>query len=269
MASAFVAARRAARRWPAIPANPPARPACRLSHPGPRHCDRWPHGRAGWKVGRINARPMTRLWAANRLAGRSSPMKSCSPSQGRAMSRKCPSSSGGFAAAEAEMLLHVAPGWNGAIPAGRRRDPRRAGRCAAGHRDCQFAVSPASMPMVRLSPHPISATMPWSGHRPRARRLAKARSLRDSGRMEIDWRGGRREATAATMLDGPYRRGAFPAGQPDHARGIDAGRRAVGFHRRDHRSSQAWHPAQVTAQPSAATARCNAGFHCGTGAIST
>jgi len=70
---------------------------------------------AGWKVGRINPPDDARL-GGNRLAG---PIFSDSLRFAEAGAiPEMPVFASGFAAAEAEMLLHVAPGWDGQVPDG-------------------------------------------------------------------------------------------------------------------------------------------------------
>lgn len=68
---------------------------------------------AGWKVGRINA-PLDSALGSNRLAGPVFADSVVTPVAG-----ECPAMpvfAEGFAAAEAEFLLHVAPGFSGAVP---------------------------------------------------------------------------------------------------------------------------------------------------------
>lgn len=68
---------------------------------------------AGWKVGRINP-PRDGQLGANRLAG---PIFADSIiDAGADEAPQMPVYVGGFAAAEAEMLLHVAPGFSGPVP---------------------------------------------------------------------------------------------------------------------------------------------------------
>lgn len=69
---------------------------------------------AGWKVGKINAPEDARL-GANRLSGPIFADSVVTVAAGEAPDM--PVFTKGFAAAEAEFLLHVAPGWNGVIPA--------------------------------------------------------------------------------------------------------------------------------------------------------
>ena len=113
VAQAFVAARREARALTSYPGEPPADLAC--AYRIQDHAILL-DGRAvaGWKVGRIFSPDDARL-GSNRLAG---PI--FADSVRRAQPGELPDMAvfaGGFAAAEAEMLLHVAPGWDGKVPA--------------------------------------------------------------------------------------------------------------------------------------------------------
>lgn len=113
VAQAFVAARRAARVLPDYPGTPPTdlASAYRIQDEAIRL-----DGRAvvGWKVGRINPPEDARL-GSNRLAGPIFGDAVVTPRSGEVPAM--PVFAGGFAAAEAELLLHVAPGWDGALPA--------------------------------------------------------------------------------------------------------------------------------------------------------
>ncbi len=67
----------------------------------------------GWKVGRINA-PLDAQLGCNRLSG---PVFEDGLITGEPVAvLSMPVFAGGFAAGEAEFLLHVAPGWNGDVP---------------------------------------------------------------------------------------------------------------------------------------------------------
>lgn len=68
---------------------------------------------AGWKVGRINVPEDARL-GADRLSGPIFADSVVLAEGGEAP--EMPVFAKGFAAAEAEFLLHVAPGWNGVVP---------------------------------------------------------------------------------------------------------------------------------------------------------
>lgn len=68
---------------------------------------------AGWKVGRIFP-PLDSQLGANRLSGPVFADEVVSAANGEVPAM--PVFAGGFAAGEAELLLHVAPGWNGEVP---------------------------------------------------------------------------------------------------------------------------------------------------------
>ncbi len=115
VAMAFVSARREARALDAYPGTAPQglRAAYTIQ-------DRAIviDGRpvVGWKVGRINP-PLDGQLGANRLSGpifADSIVDVAGPAHGSIPDM--PVFEGGFAAGEAEMLLHVAPGFSGAVP---------------------------------------------------------------------------------------------------------------------------------------------------------
>ena len=112
IAAAFVAARHA---WQALPDYPGRPPADLAEAYAIQDRALAIDGRAvaGWKVGRINAPDDTRL-GANRLAGPifADLMQDAAVGDVPAM----PVIAAGFAAAEAELLLHVAAGWDGLVP---------------------------------------------------------------------------------------------------------------------------------------------------------
>lgn len=111
VASSFVAARRAATALEAYPGRRPEDLAAAY-----RIQDRAIalDGRkvAGWKVGRIFPPDDARL-GSNRLAG---PIFADSIVEALNGATEMPVIVDGFAAAEAEFLLHVAAGWDGAVP---------------------------------------------------------------------------------------------------------------------------------------------------------
>ena len=111
VAQAFVTARRTGQALADYPGAPPADLAAAYAIQD--HAIR-ADGRpiAGWKVGRIFPPDDARL-GSNRLAG---PIFADSVVDGAAGAPEMPVFAGGFAAAEAEFLLHVAPGHVGAIP---------------------------------------------------------------------------------------------------------------------------------------------------------
>lgn len=112
VAQAFVAARRAAR---ALNVYPGERPGDLSSAYGIQDQAIIIDGRpvAGWKVGKINPPDDARL-GSNRLAGPifADTIIAAGPGESPAMAVFAD----GFAAAEAEMLLHLAPGWDGVVP---------------------------------------------------------------------------------------------------------------------------------------------------------
>ena len=109
---------------------------------------------------------------------------------------------GSFAAAEAELLLHVAPGWDGTVPADDAGTRALIDEVRIG---IEIASSP--YPGINADGPPVTAVgfrqQRRAGDRRSARRLAGTRPLRDR-RSHRDRRRGSRHATAATMLDGPY-----------------------------------------------------------------
>jgi len=111
VAQAFVTARRAGRALASYPGAPPADLAAAYAIQD--HAIR-ADGRpiAGWKVGRIFPPDDARL-GSNRLSG---PIFAESVIDGETGAPAMPVFSGGFAAAEAEFLLHIAPGHTGAAP---------------------------------------------------------------------------------------------------------------------------------------------------------
>ena len=112
VASAFVAARREARALTSYPGERPADlPGAYRIQDHAISLD----GRAvaGWKVGRIFPPDDARL-GSNRLAG---PIFADSARRAETGDMpEMPVFAAGFAAAEAEMLLHLAPGWTGTVP---------------------------------------------------------------------------------------------------------------------------------------------------------
>ena len=112
VAQAFVAARRAARVLECFPGERPQDLASAYSI---QDAAIMFDGRsvAGWKVGKINPPDDARL-GNNRLAGPVFADTITEAASGEVP--VMPVFAGGFAAAEAELLLHVAPGWNGVVP---------------------------------------------------------------------------------------------------------------------------------------------------------
>ncbi|UZW57728.1 2-keto-4-pentenoate hydratase [Sphingobium sp. JS3065] len=153
----------------------------------------------GWKVGRINP-PLDARLGSNRLAGPifANTVVDATVNPDPAM----PVFVGGFAAAEAELLLHVAPGWDGAVPvddAGTRAllDDVRLGM--------EIASSPypginADGPAVTASDFGNNAGLVIGAALEGWQAIDLCAIL---VRTQIDG-ATIGEATAATMLDGPY-----------------------------------------------------------------
>jgi 2-keto-4-pentenoate hydratase len=198
VASAFVAARREARALASYPGEPPADlPAAYRIQDRAIALD----GRAvaGWKVGRIFPPDDLRL-GSNRLAG---PIFAGSLRRADAgEAPEMPVFAGGFAAAEAEMLLHLAPGWQGAVPSD------DAGTSALID-EVRLGIEIASSPYPRINADGPAVTASDFGNNnglvigPALAGWQQLDLCAISVRLEID---GEQvgEATAATMLDGPY-----------------------------------------------------------------
>ncbi|GGB90352.1 2-keto-4-pentenoate hydratase [Novosphingobium endophyticum] len=105
---------------------------------------------AGWKVGRINPPDDARL-GANRLAGPIFADSVVEAPSGE--SPAMPVFAGGFAAAEAEFLLHVAPGWDGAVP---QDDAGTLALLDAVHVGIEVASSP--YPGINADGPPVTAS---------------------------------------------------------------------------------------------------------------
>jgi 2-keto-4-pentenoate hydratase len=172
---------------------------------------------AGWKVGKINP-PHDATLGSNRLAG---PIFADTVVFEDGAAPAMPVFAGGFAAAKAELLLHVAPGWDGVVPlddAGTR----------ALLDDIRLGIEIASSPYPRINADGPTVTTSDFGNNAG---LVVGSPLEgwDSldlcailVRTEIDGAviG---EATAATMLDGPYGAVRFLLANIA-ARGFDVGR---------------------------------------------
>jgi len=198
VAQAFVSARRQARALEAYPGEAPQ--ALGAAY-GIQDKAIVVDGRPvmGWKVGRINP-PLDRQLGANRLSG---PIFADSVIDADA-DEVPPMAvfSGGFAAAEAEILLHVAPGFRGVVPSD------DAGTKAIVD-DVRLGIEIASSPYPGINADGPLVTVSDFGNNfglVRGGSIAGWRELDLCAiqvRSEIDSRvvG---EATAATMLDGPY-----------------------------------------------------------------
>lgn len=112
VATAFVSARREARALEAYPGVAPQELGCAYAIQD-RAIVFDGRAIAGWKVGRINA-PLDGQLGANRLSGPIFADSVVDAADGQAP--QMPVFSGGFAAGEAEFLLHVAPGFSGTVP---------------------------------------------------------------------------------------------------------------------------------------------------------
>ena len=197
IAEAFVAARKAARGLDSYPGE---RPADLASAYRIQDLAIALDGRpvAGWKVGRINAPDDTRL-GANRLAGPIFAETMIRPATGDAPEMAV--FADGFAAAEAEMLLHVAPGWNGQVP-------QDDGEVLALLDEVRLGIEIASSPYPGINADgPVVTTSDFgnnaglvigaalAGWREADLCAIPVRTLIDGAVIG--------EATAATMLDGP------------------------------------------------------------------
>lgn len=198
VAEAFVSARREKRALSAYPGQPPQDMA--EGYAIQDHAIAL-DGRpvSGWKVGRINAPDDTRL-GANRLAG---PIFADEVVFAADVSvPEMPVFADGFAAAEAEFLLHVGAGWDGTIPTD-----------DAGTRaivdDVRIGIEVASSPYPRINADGPPVTASDFGNNAGLVIGAAIPDWQDMDlstilvRLEIEGQviG---EKTTATMLDGPY-----------------------------------------------------------------
>jgi len=198
VAQAFVSARREARALSTYPGVAPAALDTAYSIQ-----DRAIHfdGRAvaGWKVGRINP-PLDGTLGANRLSGPIFADSIVDAASGAAP--EMPVFEGGFAAGEAEILLHVAPGFAGPVPTD--DDGTR-----AILDDVRLGIEIASSPYARINLDGPAVTVSDFGNNAGVVLGAELTGWREVDlcailvRSEID---GAEvgQATAATMLDGPY-----------------------------------------------------------------
>lgn len=198
VATAFVNARRAAQALAEYPGAAPQdlASAYRIQDAAIRLDGR---AVAGWKVGRIFP-PLDGQLGANRLSGPvfADEVVSATDSDIPAM----PVFAGGFAAGEAELLLHVAPGWNGAVPTD-----------DTGTRalldEVRLGIEVASSPYARINADGPLVTVSDFGNNHGVVMGPVLQGWRDLDlcaivvRTEIDGETVG-EATAATMLDGPY-----------------------------------------------------------------
>jgi 2-keto-4-pentenoate hydratase len=153
----------------------------------------------GWKVGKINPPDDARL-GCNRLAGPifADTVIPSGPGTGPEM----PVFSGGFAAAEAELLLHLASGWDGTMP----QDDAATGALLD---EIRLGIEIASSPYPGINADGPTVTASDFGNNAGlvlGPQLAGWQALDLCAilvRTEIDGMVAG-EGTAATMLDGPY-----------------------------------------------------------------
>lgn len=214
IAEAFVSARREARGLPVYPGERPTNlaEAYRIQDAAIAL-----DGREviGWKVGRINPPDDARL-GSNRLPG---PIFADTVAQvAESEAPVMPVYADGFAAAEAELLLHVAPGWDGKVPnddAGTKAllDEVRLGIEIASS---PYAGINADGPVVTTSDfgnnNGLVIGAPLDGWRNIDLCAILVRTVIDGQIIG--------EKTAATMLDGPYGAVRFLLANAK-ARGID------------------------------------------------
>lgn len=198
VATAFVSARRAARALADYPGDAPQDLSSAYAiQDAAIQLD----GRAvaGWKVGRINP-PLDGQLGANRLSGPVFADQIVFAEQGE--EPVMPVFAGGFAAGEAELLLHVAAGWNGVVPAD-----------DTGTRaivdEVRLGIEVASSPYARINADGPLVTVSDFGNNHGVVMGPALVGWQDLDlcaivvRTEIDGQTVG-EATAATMLDGPY-----------------------------------------------------------------
>lgn len=198
VAHAFVSARREARALPVYPGITPRELGTAYTIQ-----DRaiMIDGRpvAGWKVGRINP-PLDGVLGANRLSGPIFTADVVDAADGEVPAM--PVYVGGFAAAEAEILLHVAPGFSGPVPTD------DAGTKAILD-DVRLGIEIASSPYPGINADGPPVTVSDFGNNAGLVRGPVLDGWRDLDLCAIPVRGeidGQEvgAATAATMLDGPY-----------------------------------------------------------------
>lgn len=214
VATAFVTARRAARALADYPGAPPQDLAAAYSiQDAAIRLD----GRAvaGWKVGRIWP-PLDGQLGANRLSGPVFADEVVSTVNGGVPAM--PVFEGGFAAGEAELLLHVAAGWNGTVP-----DDDAGTRAIID--EVRLGIEIASSPYARINADGPLVTVSDFGNNhgvvmgPTLDNWRELDLCEIVVRTEVDGETVG-EATAATMLDGPYGAVRFLLGNLS-ARGFD------------------------------------------------
>lgn len=153
----------------------------------------------GWKVGRINPPHEARL-GANRLSGPIFADDVVDAATGDAPDM--PVFVGGFAAAEAEILLHVAPGFSGPVPI-------TDAETIAILDDVRFGIEVAGSPYPRINADGPTVTISDFGNNAGLVRGASLPDWREVDLCAIVVRTSIDGAvigqgTSATMLDGPY-----------------------------------------------------------------
>ncbi len=214
VATAFVTARRAAQSLAEYPGAAPQdlATAYRIQDAAIRL-----DGRAvtGWKVGRIFP-PLDSQLGANRLSGPVFVDEVVSAAHGEVP--VMPIFAGGFGAGEAELLLHVAPGWNGVVPTDDAET-------RAVLDEVRLGIEVASSPYARINADGPLVTVSDFGNNHGVVMGPVLQGWRELDicaivvRTEIDGETVG-EATAATMLDGPYGAVRFLLGNLS-ARGFD------------------------------------------------
>lgn len=198
VAAAFVAARRERR---ALETYPGTRPATLAAAYAIQDRAMAIDGRrvAGWKVGRINPPDDVRL-GSDRLAGPIFADLMVTAAQGAEPAMAVIAD--GFAAAEAEMLLHVSAGWDGTVP-----------QDDAGTRaildDVRLGIEIASSPYPGINADGPCVTVSDFGNNLGSVIGAPLTGWRDADLCAIPVRTlidgvAVGAATAATMLDGPF-----------------------------------------------------------------
>jgi 2-keto-4-pentenoate hydratase len=153
---------------------------------------------AGWKVGKINP-PTDAQLGSNRLAGPIFADSVVTISDGEAP--EMPVFAHGFAAAEAEFLLHVAAGWNGTVP---QDDAATRALLDRVHLGIEVASSP--YPGINADGPPVTVSDYGNNYGMIVGPLLKSWESVDFDtlvvRLEIDGEVAGENTTAA-MLDGP------------------------------------------------------------------
>lgn len=198
VAQAFVQARRAARVLESYPGERPNDLAAAYAIQN-RAIELDGRQVAGWKVGKINPPDDAQL-GTNRLAGPIFADSVVTVSVGD--EPEMPVFAGGFAAAEAELLLHLASGWDGTVPQGDAET-------RALLDDIRLGIEIASSPYPGINVDGPTVTASDFGNNaglvigPKLDGWEQLDLCAIPVRTEIDGEvvG---EGSAATMLDGPY-----------------------------------------------------------------